>query len=154
MTKKKSLTTYFIILQFIFCGLLLAALNPTIASSSSYNNYDLKSSAVDFSNATVVSDGFNGTYWNNGGSSDTAIAVDSSDKVHIVWYDDTDGVWGIDREIMYATYTDSTGWSNATVISDGYGGTYWNNGLSVHPAIAVDSSDKVHVVWEDYTNGV
>jgi len=152
--KKKSLITYFIILQFFFCGLLVVALNPTIASPSSYNDYDLKSSAVDFSNATVVSDGFDNNYWNDGGSSYTAIAVDSSDKVHIVWQDTTNGVWGIDTEIMHATYTESSGWSNATVISDGYDGTYWNNGGSWDPAIAVDSSDKVHVVWEDTTNGV
>ena len=152
--KKKSLITYFIILQFFFCGLLIVTLNSTIASPSSYNDYDLKSSAVDFSNATVVSDGFNSNYWNNGGSSDTAIAVDSSDKVHVVWQDTTDGVWGTDTEIMHAIYTDSSGWSNVTVISDGYDGTYWNNGGSYDPAIAIDSSDKVHVVWEDNTYGV
>jgi len=152
--KKKSLITYFIILQFFFCGLLVVALNPTIASPNSNNDYHLKSSAVDYSNATVVSDGYDGTYWNVGSSYNPAIAVDSRDKVHVVWQDSTDGVWGIDTEIMYATYTDSSGWSNATVISDGYGGTYWNTGSSYDPAIAVDSSDKVHVVWEDYTDGV
>ncbi len=154
MMKKKSLITYFIILQFFFCGLLVVALNPTIASSSTYNNYDLKSSAVDFSNATVVSDGYDGIYWNDASSVDPVIAVDSSDKIHLVWQDFTDGVWGADTEIMYATYTTATGWSNATVISDGYNGTYWNDGPSYDPAIAVDSSNAIHVVWYDYTDGV
>ena len=88
-------------MQFFFCGLLVVALNPTIASSSTDNIYDLKSSAVDFSNATVVSDGYDGSYWNGGSSYDPAIAVDSSDKVHEVWQDYTNGVWGIDYEIMY-----------------------------------------------------
>ncbi|MHA1235140.1 MAG: hypothetical protein ACTSQL_08660, partial [Promethearchaeota archaeon] len=118
------------------------------------NNYDLKSSAVDFSNATVVSDGFNSSYWNDGSSNDPALAVDSSDKVHAVWEDLTDGVWGYDTEIMYATYTAATGWSNATVISDGYNGSYWNDGNSYNPEIAIDSSDRVHVVWYDSTDGV
>ena len=152
--KKKSSIIYVLIFLFFFCGILAVALNPTIASSSTYNNYDLKSSAVDFSNATVVSDGFNSSYWNDGSSFDPAIAVDSSDKVHAVWEDVTDGVWGFDTEIMYATYTAATGWSNATVISDGYNGSYWNDGSSYDPAIAVDSSDNVHIVWEDYTDGL
>ena len=55
---------------------------------------------------------------------------------------------------MYATYTEATGWSNITVISDGYGGIYWNIGSSNAPDIAIDSSGKVHVVWSDWTDGV
>ena len=153
--KKKSLIIYFIILQFFFCGFLLSTLSPTIASYSTCNNdYDLKSSAVDFSNATVVSDGFNSSYWNDAGSYNPAIAIDSSNTIHAVWQDFTDGVWGVDAEIMYATYTTATGWSNATVISDGYGGSYWNDGESYNPTIAVDSSNAVHVVWYDHTTGV
>ncbi len=154
MTKKKSLIMYFIILQFLFCGLLLSTLSPTIASSSTYDYYDLKSSAVDFSNATVVSDGFNSSYWNDGASRLPRIAVDNSNVVHAVWCDDTDGVWGTDWEIMYATYTDSTGWSNVTVISDGYIGSYWNDRSSLWPAIAIDSNNAVHAVWQDETDGV
>ena len=153
MMKKKSLIIYVLIFQLFFCGLLTVALNPITVSSSTRNNYDLKSSAVDFSNATVISDGYNDIYWNDEDSGDPAIAVDSSDKVHAVWNDDTNGAWGTDIEIMYATYTTATGWSNATVISDGYGGIYWNDGSSSIPAIAVDSSNAVHVVWEDQTDG-
>ncbi len=153
MMKKKTLIIYVLIFQFFFCGLLAVALKPTIASSSTYNYYDLKLSAVDFSNATVVSDGFNSSYWNDDSSYDPSIAVDSSDKVHAVWEDTTNGVWGTDYEIMYAQYTTATGWSNVTVISDGYDGSYWNDGSSYHPVIATDSSDKVHVAWYDYTVG-
>ncbi len=153
MMKKKSLIIYVLIFQLFFFGLLAAVLNPIIASSSTSNNYYLKSSAVDFSNATVVSDGFNSSYWNDGHSYDPSIAVDSSDKVHTVWEDHTDGVWGADTEIMYATYDTATGWSNTTVISDGYNGIYWNDGNSYNPVIAIDSSNKVHVVWYDGTDG-
>ncbi|MHA1509600.1 MAG: hypothetical protein ACTSO6_12955 [Promethearchaeota archaeon] len=153
MMKKKYLIIVTLIFQFFFCGLLVVALDPTIASSSTYDYYDLKLSSVDFSNATVVSDGFNSSYWNDAGSYNPAIAVDS-DKVHLVWEDYTDGVWGADAEIMYATYNSSTGWSNITIISDGYNGSYWNDGESYKPKIAVDSSNAVHVVWHDYTAGV
>ncbi|KKM60833.1 hypothetical protein LCGC14_1537830 [marine sediment metagenome] len=109
-----------------------------------YANYNI---ATGWSNATVISDGFGGVYWNNDTSWDPAIAVDSSDTVHVVWWDRTDGPWGTDTEIMYASYNIATGWSNATVISDGFGGEYWNDGDSNIPAIAVDSSNTVHVVW-------
>ncbi len=154
MTKKKPLIISFLILQFFFCGLLLGTLSPTIASCNTCNNFNLKSSAVDFSNATVISDGYEGSCWNDGDSYYPAIAVDNSNAVHAVWHDYTDGVWGTDVEIMYAQYTDSTGWSNVTVISDGYEGSYWNDGLSVAPIIAVDSNNAVHVVWQDETDGV
>ncbi|NVM37844.1 MAG: hypothetical protein HWN81_19790, partial [Candidatus Lokiarchaeota archaeon] len=73
---------------------------------------------------------------------------------HVVWEDDTDGVWGNDTEIMYTTYTEATGWLNATVISDGYDGLYWNNGFSTNPNIAVDDLGRINVVWEDETDGI
>jgi len=86
-----------------------------------------------------------------------AIAVDSKGNVHVVWQDYTDGVWGTDMEIMYVKYSPSTeimyvkyspstGWSNVTIISDGYSGSYWNDGDSYFPDIAIDSRDNVHVV--------
>ena len=54
---------------------------------------------------------------------------------------------------MYANFTKINSWSNITVISDGYSGTYWNDGESRNPTIAI-STNQVHIVWEDYTNGV
>ena len=39
-------------------------------------------------------------------------------------------------EIMYVNYTSTSGWSNATVISDGFDGVYWNDDFSYVPAIA------------------
>ena len=116
--------------------------------------YATYTTATGWSNATVISDGYGGSYWNDGNSYEPAITVNSSNAVHVVWYDNTGGVWGSDYEIMYATYTTATGWSNATVISDGYDGSYWNDGGSFSPVIAIDSSNAVHAVWNDYTNGV
>ncbi|NVM00911.1 MAG: hypothetical protein HWN67_01125 [Candidatus Helarchaeota archaeon] len=75
--------------------------------------------------------------------------MDNSSNVHVVWYDETNGEWGTDEEIMYANYT-AAGWSNTTVISDVYG---WNDGWSNYPSVAVDSSGTVHVVWTDASVG-
>ena len=115
-----------------------------------YANYTV---ATGWSNATVISDGYNGSYWNTGSSSTPAIAVDYTGTIHVVWADDTNGTWGTDQEIMYANYTVAMGWSNATVISDGYNGSYWNSDISEEPVITVDTIGTVHVVWTENTNG-
>lgn len=116
------------------------------------------SSTSEWSNITILSDGPNEQYgWNNRDSEDPAIAVDSSDNVHVVFQDETDGKWNqstSDDEIMYVLYNSTTGqWSNITVISDGYNDFYWNDGQSANPAITVDGNDDIHVAWEDETNG-
>ena len=103
---------------------------------------------ITWTNATIVSD--DGTNWNNGSSIFAEIAVDITNQIHVVWEDETDGVWGIDVEIMYAS-NDGSGWTNATVISDD--GTNWNDGYSNHPDIAVDKTGKINVVWSDNTDG-
>ena len=107
---------------------------------------------TDWSNITVISDGHNGIYWNDGISTAPDIIVDDNDVLHVVWEDQTNGGWGIDIEIMYADFTIATGWSLPLVISDGFGGDYWNDGFSNTPRIAT-STTKVHIVWEDGTNG-
>jgi len=123
-----------------------------------YVNYTV---GVGWSNATVISDGYQGSYWNHNVSSDPAIAVDCSGNVHVVWEDGTPGAWGEggwdysdDLEIMYVNYSSSAGWSNATVISDGYQGSYWNHNSSSDPHIAIDNSGGIHAVWEEETPGV
>jgi hypothetical protein len=142
-----------IILTYSFSAITsLAMINPEIRIENSSKN--LKRSFKTYSNATVISDGFNNTYWNSQSSEDPSIAVDKNDKVHVVWLDGTDGPWGTDYEIFYVSYTNETGWTNVTVISDGYAGKYWNDGYCSDAAIAVDSENKIHVLWEDTTDGV
>ncbi|MFX1236532.1 MAG: hypothetical protein ACFE8P_02295, partial [Promethearchaeota archaeon] len=68
--------------------------------------------------------------------------------------DYTNGTWGSDPEIMYVNHTAESGWSNATVVSDGYDGEWgWNDGISWFPAITADNSGNIHVVWTDWTEG-
>ncbi len=113
-----------------------------------YANY----TAEGWSNATVISDDYTG--WNDGNSYHSSIAVDDNGNIHVTWDDWTIGEWGSDIEIMYANYTAAEGWSNATVISDGYGGVWgWNTGESSDPSIAIDNNGNIHVVWQDETNG-
>ncbi len=118
--------------------------------------YAKYSIATGWSNATVISDGTNNIYWNNGGSYDSEIVIDRNNVIHVVWEDHTAGIWGgtsVDVEIMYVKYTTATGWSTPKVISDGYGGVYWNDLDSENAAIAAGIME-VHIVWEEETNGV
>ena len=113
-----------------------------------YVNY---TAATGWSNATVISDGYNDNYWNTGDSNSPAIALNNNGTIHVVWHDSTIGEWGTDIEIMYVNYKAVTGWSNASVISDGYNENYWNTGSSYFPAITIDDSGIAYVVWQDDT---
>ncbi len=114
-----------------------------------YANYTIATGQ--WTNVTVLSDGWKGSYWNDGQSKVPKIAVDlSNNNVWVVWKDSVDTKWGTDTEIFGANFTEAIGWSNATVISDIWGG---NSGDCEAPAIAVDNANNVHVAWVDYTNG-
>ncbi len=69
---------------------------------------------------------------------DASIALDSNNKAHISYRDDTD------YDLKYAT-NDSGAWVTITVDSTGDVGQY--------TSIAVDSNNKVHISYYDYTNG-
>jgi len=71
---------------------------------------------------------------------DPAIAVDSQDNIHAVW---CGGGWGTNtsyNNIQYRKRT-SSGWQTQESVTD------TNNNQS-RPAIAIDSNDNVHVVWQ------
>ncbi|MBN1214658.1 MAG: winged helix-turn-helix transcriptional regulator [Candidatus Lokiarchaeota archaeon] len=109
---------------------------------------------LSWSNATVISDGFNGVYWNDRSSANPSISVNNNGTIFVVWEDNTDGIWGSDTEIMCTSSLDGISWSNATVISDGFDGIYWNNGVSTYPDMVIDNSNTIHIVWEDETDGI
>jgi len=82
--------------------------------------------------------------WNSGISAAPAVAVDSSGAVHVVWSDDTPGNYAV----YYRKSPDGgTTWSAPRRLT-------WSSGESSWPAMAVDSSDSIHIVWSDYTSGV
>jgi len=81
--------------------------------------------------------------WNSGQSYCPSMSADSSGGLHLVWVDSSPGNF----EIYYRKTTDGgTNWSVAQRLT-------WNIGDSDIPAIAVDPSDNLHVVWIDSTPG-
>ena len=77
--------------------------------------------------------------WNSGASSSPALAVDSSDNLHLVWSDGSSG----SVEICYRKSADGgTTWTATKRIT-------WMSSIELRPKIAVDASDNPHVVWEN-----
>jgi len=136
-----------LILLLSFSLIPIPNLNTTLRHEINDEALNFQLTNIEYSNATVISDGFNNVYWNDLESYNPDIAVDNNGTIHVVWYDNTDGVWGVDYEIMYVCYTETSGWSNITLISDGYEDIYWNDGHSQFPQIAVDRNDNVHIVY-------
>ena len=80
--------------------------------------------------------------WNSGESEFPKIAVDSSNHIHVVWYDDMTGNY----EIYHKKSTNGgTNWTTKRLT--------WNSGSSIVPSIAIDTSDNIQVVWQDSTPG-
>jgi len=157
MKKKLKIKIYLIVLFITYISIGYLASNLQISSHKSSlidNKFNLNVSSSEYGNALLISDGNNGIVWNDGDSEYPNIALDGLGNLHIVWKDDTDGIWGTDDEIMYCTYSSSSGWSFPEVISDGFNDIYWNDGWSVRPDLAIDSSNNIHVVWSDGTEGI
>jgi hypothetical protein len=81
--------------------------------------------------------------WTAGSSYDPFIAVDSSAYLHVAWSDDTPG----NEEVFYAKSKDrGATWTAGKRLS-------WTADESEDPAIGLDPSGFVHVVWSDETPG-
>lgn len=77
--------------------------------------------------------------WNTGKSCEPSIAVDLGGGIHVVWQDDSPG----NEEIFFKHSTDNgETWSGLTRLS-------WNSSESRNPSIVVDSSNNIHVVWDN-----
>jgi len=81
--------------------------------------------------------------WTSGYSFAPAVAVDSSDAIHVVWFDNTPGNYAV----YYRRSTDGGAtWSALKRLT-------WNSSNASGPALAVDSNDDLHLVWQDATSG-
>jgi hypothetical protein len=81
--------------------------------------------------------------WNSGTSAFPAIAVDPSDNLHVVWFDNTPGNF----EIYYRMRPyKGAPWKASQRLT-------WNSGTSSGPRVAADSFGHLHVVWSDNTPG-
>ena len=79
--------------------------------------------------------------WTSADSFNPAIARDSQDAIHVVWDDSKSG----NAEVYYRKSTDGgVSWNPVQRLT-------WTTGWSYRPAIAVDSNDVIHVVWDDST---
>jgi hypothetical protein len=81
--------------------------------------------------------------WTADYSEDPAIAIDSTDVIHVAWRDNTPG-----NEEIYIKSSTNSGktWSIPKRLT-------WSSGWSQYPAIAIDSNDTLHLVWDDPTSG-
>jgi hypothetical protein len=71
-----------------------------------------------------------------------SMAVDSYDHLHVVW---EDPILGNDDIFYNRSTSGGTTWTTQLLT--------WNSGASELPAVAVDSSNHIHVVWKDATPG-
>jgi hypothetical protein len=81
--------------------------------------------------------------WTSGASRWSDIAVDLLGRLHVVWCDSTSG----NEEVYYRRSTDGgTTWSTTRNLSLAVGACR-------DPAVAVDSSGGIHIVWDSITPG-
>jgi len=74
-----------------------------------------------------------------------AIALDSSNKLYVVWQDNRQGNW----DIYVSTSDDGTSWTTETKVNDE------SDDNQINPAIVIDgqSPNHVHVAWQDDRGG-
>ena len=81
--------------------------------------------------------------YSSGLSQDPDIAVDSSDALHVVWFDSGPGNY----EIYHKKSADGgDSWSSSRR-------TTWTSTLSRYPALAIDAEDALHLLWEENVSG-
>jgi len=95
------------------------------------------------SNGGVSWSGAKRLTWTSGSSGTPAISTDSSDNIHVVWYDNSPG----ESEIYYKKSTDGgASWTGAKRLT-------WNLAGSFFPSIVADSNDNIHLAWHSFAKG-
>ena len=69
------------------------------------------------------------------------LAIDSSDNLYLVWQDERYGKW----DLFISTSADGTTWTAEKLVTD-------PNYNQTNPAMAIDSSDQVYIVYDDDQN--
>ncbi|MHA1301724.1 MAG: hypothetical protein ACTSO9_20075 [Candidatus Helarchaeota archaeon] len=140
---------------------------PSLAVDGSGNVHIAWSDTTDYSDAGSDSDIFY-KFWNvtsgiwngyvnatdvvsgdnTGNSQSPSLAVDDSGNVHVAWHDNMNYTGaGTDNDIFYTFWdANSRVWNVIEVISTE------STGSSMDPAVAVNSSSSVHIVWYDGTD--
>jgi hypothetical protein len=78
--------------------------------------------------------------WNSGDSQDPAIATDTNNDIHVVWLENKGGIFEEDY-IFYKKSTDGgTTWTQKRLT--------WRATWGGHLTITTDTSNNIHVVWE------
>ena len=81
--------------------------------------------------------------WTSGWSEWPALAIDSGDKLHAVWADNTTGHY----EVYYKKSTDlGSSWTTTRRLT-------WASAYFGSVAIAVGTTDHIHLVWQDTPPG-
>ena len=81
--------------------------------------------------------------WHTQNSASPVIAADSSDTLHVLWCDYSKYDW----EIYYKRSVDGgLSWSSTKRLT-------WGTGDSSYPAVTVDTSDNIHIVWNEGAHG-
>ena len=70
------------------------------------------------------------------------LAVDSEEGLHAVWTDTASGNW----DILYASTPKGGAWSSPIVVPNNPGGSEWAH-------LSIDSSDTLHLVWQNNASG-
>jgi hypothetical protein len=123
--------------------------SPAVATDSSNNIHvvwykDFTSVAIFYKKSTN-----GGSSWTekrltwSGGSYYPDIATGGGNNIHVVW---EGGHGGGDFEIFYKKSVDGgTSWTQKQLT--------WNTGSSGYPAIAINKSNHILIVWQDYSPG-
>ena len=77
-----------------------------------------------------------------------SLAIDSSNRLHLTWYDVTDyAESGTDTDIFYKLHNPLTGlWSYLEIVSED------SIENSLNPSATVDEFDNVYITWSDISN--
>lgn len=81
--------------------------------------------------------------WTAGLSGQPVIALDSSQAIHVIWTDNTPGNYEL---YLKRSFDGGASWGAPQRLT-------WTQGGSYGPAMAVDSGDTIHLVWQDDTPG-